>query len=75
METAAYSVQEEEGLVIENNHKIAVNEIAQQIDELCLNNIDKEKWVENSVLYKFSNDNILSYFVWLCLKTKEYILC
>ncbi|XP_012216129.1 protein SHQ1 homolog [Linepithema humile] len=44
LETAAYSVQEEEeGLVIENNHKIAVNEIAQQIDELSLTNIEKKR--------------------------------
>lgn len=38
LEVAAYSVQEE-GLVIEN----AVHEMVGQIDELCLNDSEKEK--------------------------------
>lgn len=38
LEVAAYSVKEE-GLVIEN----AVHEMVGQMDELCLNNAEKEK--------------------------------
>lgn len=51
LETAAYSVLEEEGLIIENNHKLAVDEIAGQIDELSINDAVKLKWVEKFCLW------------------------
>ena len=43
LEVAAYSIQEE-GLVIEN----AVHEMIGQIDELCLNDAEKEKLLSNT---------------------------
>lgn len=39
LEAAAYSVLEEVGLIIENNHKLAVDEAAEEINKLTIDEI------------------------------------